>query len=135
LVVDDGSRDATPPLLEGWARRQPLRLRVFHQANAGPARARTRGALEAGDRQFLPDLEQVVLTQVICCRQVCQRHAVTECDRKQRVAALDHVGCGQSGLLDCLCRRPFLCRRYRPGPLRQIRRAGQRERLQAHPVT
>jgi GT2 family glycosyltransferase len=47
LVVDDGSRDATPSLLEEWARRYPSRLRVFRQGNAGPARARNRGALEA----------------------------------------------------------------------------------------
>jgi GT2 family glycosyltransferase len=48
LVVDDGSCDATPRVLEQWARRHPSRLRAFRQDNAGPARARNRGALEAG---------------------------------------------------------------------------------------
>jgi GT2 family glycosyltransferase len=48
LVVDDGSRDATPQILQEWAHRYPSRLRVFRQDNAGPARARNRGALEAG---------------------------------------------------------------------------------------
>lgn len=52
LVVDDGSRDATPYVLEEWARRHPSWLRVFRQDNAGPARARNRGAVEAGG-QFL----------------------------------------------------------------------------------
>ena len=50
LVVDDGSRDATPNVLEEWAGRHPSRLRVFRQDNAGPARARNRGAGEAGGR-------------------------------------------------------------------------------------
>ena len=50
LVVDDGSRDPTPSVLEEWARRHPVRLRVFRQGNAGPARARNRGAAEAAGR-------------------------------------------------------------------------------------
>ena len=48
VVVDDGSRDETPGILEDWARRHPGRLRTLRQENAGPARARNRGAREAG---------------------------------------------------------------------------------------
>jgi GT2 family glycosyltransferase len=47
VVVDDGSRDATPQVLQDWVRRHPSCLRVFRQDNAGPARARNRGAHEA----------------------------------------------------------------------------------------
>jgi GT2 family glycosyltransferase len=52
LVVDDGSRDSTPRILEEWARRSGPRLRVFRQNNGGPARARNRGAFQASG-QFL----------------------------------------------------------------------------------
>jgi glycosyltransferase involved in cell wall biosynthesis len=47
LVVDDGSRDATPQVLSEWSRLYPSRIRVFRQENAGPARARNRGVEEA----------------------------------------------------------------------------------------
>lgn len=47
VVVDDGSQDETPRVLEEWGRRHPGRLRAFRQANAGPAKARNRGAREA----------------------------------------------------------------------------------------
>lgn len=73
LVVDDGSRDSTPQVLEEWARRHPSRIRAFRQDNSGPARARNRGALEASgpflafidddcvpERSWLRSLEQAL---------------------------------------------------------------------------
>src|SRR5262249_3586037 len=47
LVIDDGSHDATPEVLEEWSLRFPGRLRVFRQRNSGPASARNKGAREA----------------------------------------------------------------------------------------
>ena len=44
IVVDDGSTDATPRVLEGYA----PRVKVLHQANAGVAAARNAGASIAG---------------------------------------------------------------------------------------
>lgn len=46
VVVDDGSTDATPQILDSLAARDP-RVRVFHQANAGLTRALARGCAEA----------------------------------------------------------------------------------------
>ncbi len=47
VVVDDGSTDATPALLQAWSRREP-RVRVIRQANSGkPAGPRNRGIREA----------------------------------------------------------------------------------------
>ncbi len=43
IVVDDGGTDATPALLAGYGER----VRVFSQANGGPASARNRGLSEA----------------------------------------------------------------------------------------
>jgi GT2 family glycosyltransferase len=40
IVVDDGSTDSTPRLLEQYSRESPLHLRCFRQNNSGPARAR-----------------------------------------------------------------------------------------------
>ncbi len=45
VAVDDGSEDASPALLEAWARREP-RLRVLRQPHQGVAAALSRG-LEA----------------------------------------------------------------------------------------
>lgn len=47
IVVDDGSRDETPSLLEEWRAEHSARLSVFRQENSGPAKARNRGAREA----------------------------------------------------------------------------------------
>lgn len=64
VVVDDGSTDATPALLDAWARQEP-RVRVFRQPNSGrPASARNHGIREArgdviafldGDDLYHPD--------------------------------------------------------------------------------
>jgi glycosyltransferase involved in cell wall biosynthesis len=40
VVVDDGSTDSTPQLLEEYQRHTPLHLRILRQDNSGPARAR-----------------------------------------------------------------------------------------------
>jgi GT2 family glycosyltransferase len=47
VVVDDGSSDETPRVLEEWSSRYPGQLRSFRQVNSGPARARNRGCYEA----------------------------------------------------------------------------------------
>lgn len=46
VVVDDGSTDGTNTFLEEWAARTP-RAKALSQSNAGPARARNRGAAAA----------------------------------------------------------------------------------------
>ena len=46
IVVDDGSGDATPSILAGYAARDP-RMRILTQANAGLTRALIRGCAEA----------------------------------------------------------------------------------------
>jgi glycosyltransferase involved in cell wall biosynthesis len=40
VIVDDGSTDGTPQLLEEYQRQTPLNLRCIRQENSGPARAR-----------------------------------------------------------------------------------------------
>lgn len=47
LLVDDGSTDQTPALLQELQRRHPEQVRVLRQANAGPGAARERGRLAA----------------------------------------------------------------------------------------
>jgi len=42
IVVDDGSTDSTPAVLQRFADQSPLKLLTFRQANAGPATARNR---------------------------------------------------------------------------------------------
>lgn len=46
LVMDDGSTDATPRLLEAFAKAEP-RARILRQANAGPSAARNAAVAEA----------------------------------------------------------------------------------------
>lgn len=46
LVMDDGSTDATPRLLEAFAQAEP-RARILRQANAGPSAARNAAVAEA----------------------------------------------------------------------------------------
>lgn len=48
IVVDDGSQDQTPAIVQAWAADHPeLTLRLVQQANAGPASARNHGATVA----------------------------------------------------------------------------------------
>jgi glycosyltransferase involved in cell wall biosynthesis len=51
LVVDDGSRDATPERLRALS--PPFPFRFFRQENSGPAAARNRGVEEARGRWIL----------------------------------------------------------------------------------
>ena len=51
LVVDDGSRDSTPALLDSAS--PPYPFRFFRQENSGPAAARNRGVEEARGRHLL----------------------------------------------------------------------------------
>src|SRR5258708_26630688 len=47
LVVDDGSTDETPSLVDEISRRAPFPIRYFRQENKGPAAARNVGIREA----------------------------------------------------------------------------------------
>ena len=51
VVVDDGSRDETPHLLETYRPSYPFRF--FAQSNGGPAKARNRGVREARGERIL----------------------------------------------------------------------------------
>jgi GT2 family glycosyltransferase len=53
VVVDDGSRDATPDVLAEWEAKRPGVFRHVRQDNAGAAAARNRGAREARGRFLL----------------------------------------------------------------------------------
>jgi dolichol-phosphate mannosyltransferase len=60
IVVNDGSRDGTPALLDGIARQDP-RVRVIHQANAGHGGAVMAGlAAASGDYVFLIDSDRQI---------------------------------------------------------------------------
>jgi glycosyltransferase involved in cell wall biosynthesis len=50
IVVDDGSADGTPALLERMAGDAPYELRVLRQSGSGPASARNQGWREASSR-------------------------------------------------------------------------------------
>src|ERR1700678_4116600 len=59
LVIDDGSTDGTPAILDLYAARD-ARIRVLSQANSGVARARNRGIAEAhGDFIAPPDADDL----------------------------------------------------------------------------
>lgn len=54
IIVDDGSTDGTPRVVERWARNHPdVNLRLVAQANAGPAAARNAGAAHASAELLL----------------------------------------------------------------------------------
>ena len=55
VVVDDGSRDGTGAIVEGWAARDP-RVRLIAQANRGVAAARNR-AIEAARGELIAPLD------------------------------------------------------------------------------
>lgn len=43
ILVDDGSVDRSPTIIEGWQKRYPNQITYLHQKNAGPGAARNRG--------------------------------------------------------------------------------------------
>lgn len=53
IVIDDGSVDDTPEIVERLAREYPVPLRYFRQSNRKQGAARNRGASEAQGRQLL----------------------------------------------------------------------------------
>jgi len=53
LVVDDGSSDETPALMERWQRDPPFTIRYFRQTNRGKHTAMNRGVREARGALFV----------------------------------------------------------------------------------
>jgi glycosyltransferase involved in cell wall biosynthesis len=97
VVVDDGSTDATPVILDERAARD-ARLRVFHQANAGLTQALMRGCAEArGDCIARQDCGDVSLPG----RLARQRSLLTQDPRTVMVAcAVRFVGPGNEPLYE-----------------------------------
>lgn len=61
VMVDDGSSDATPQLLDAWASRRPDLVRVLRQANGGQGSARNAGMAAArGEWVTFPDPDDVL---------------------------------------------------------------------------
>lgn len=54
LIVDDGSTDDTPALIENWQKQAPFSIRYYHQNNAGKHMAFNKGVLLAAGAYFLP---------------------------------------------------------------------------------
>lgn len=50
LVIDDGSTDGTPQIIEEFRQRDPERIRAFRMIKSGPAKARNCGIKEAKGR-------------------------------------------------------------------------------------
>ena len=66
LVVDDGSIDGTPALARDYAARDPARIRVLTQANAGPGAARNRGmAAAAGEYVLFLDADDALMPEAL----------------------------------------------------------------------
>ncbi len=53
IVIDDGSTDETPGLLDRYAAAAPVRMHCIHQKKAGSIKARNRGIREAHGRWLL----------------------------------------------------------------------------------
>jgi hypothetical protein len=67
ILVDDGSTDETPIVLADLFRRWPDRVKVLHQANAGPGPARQRGLeLASGDFVQFLDSDDLLLPKKFC---------------------------------------------------------------------
>ncbi|MGB2941211.1 MAG: glycosyltransferase family A protein, partial [Candidatus Macondimonas sp.] len=66
IVVDDGSHDGTLALAQRHAARDPARMRVLAQANAGPAAARNRGMAEArGEYVLFLDADDALMPDAL----------------------------------------------------------------------
>lgn len=72
IVVDDGSTDATPQLLENIRRTSPEQLKVIRQGNKGPAAARNQGLRHAQGALIL-----FAGDDVIPCRNLLELHLST----------------------------------------------------------
>lgn len=66
IVVDDGSHDGTLALAQRHAARDPARMRVLTQANAGPAAARNHGMAEAqGEYVLFLDADDALMPDAL----------------------------------------------------------------------
>lgn len=66
IVVDDGSQDGTLALAQTYAARDPARIRVLAQPNAGPAVARNRGMAEAqGEYVLFLDADDALMPDAL----------------------------------------------------------------------
>lgn len=66
IIIDDGSTDSTPALIDRMASQDP-RIRIEHQANAGPSAARNRGLrLANGEFVCFLDADDTVHAAKIC---------------------------------------------------------------------
>jgi glycosyltransferase involved in cell wall biosynthesis len=76
IVVDDGSQDGTLALAQRHAARDPARIRVLAQPNAGPAAARNRGMAEAqGEYVLFLDADDALMPDAIArLREDLQTH-------------------------------------------------------------
>lgn len=71
IVVDDGSKDGSGAIADGWAGRDS-RIRVIHQSNAGPAAARNRGMAQAsGEWIALLDSDDMWFPQTLAHYAAC----------------------------------------------------------------
>lgn len=75
LLVDDGSTDESPALLDAWAQKDE-RIRVLHRENGGPSAARNAGLAEAkgryigfvdGDDWIDPDYYENLMAALKAC--------------------------------------------------------------------
>lgn len=71
LVVNDGSTDNTAAVLGDFAGRNPGRIQVVHQGNAGPSAARNRGiGLSKGQYVLLLDADDELMPRAFECLRV-----------------------------------------------------------------
>ncbi len=66
VVVDDGSSDGTLALARTYAARDPTRIHVLTQANAGPGAARNRGmAAATGEQVLFLDADDALMRETL----------------------------------------------------------------------
>lgn len=82
LVIDDGSTDGTPQIIEEFRQKDPERVRAFRMAKSGPAKARNRGIKEAKGRYItFVDSDDFVNSDgyEIVCRAAMEQDADVVC--------------------------------------------------------